>query len=337
VLHALASVAPAQWHAWIAWEMLLAGGQAAAEALLGRAAQAGAPATPAERMARALAQATAAARGGDRTAFDRAAADLRRDTGAWRSRAHEAAAVLACIDPLAEAPADPAVSAFIAGATARVPQGLDGLGAGAPDESELEAAVVVARPGSRGRRVLRAGRPLVSGCRGLPQDAAATAPSLRTDTAIAALALAGPEGLGLEAFFASVYGFGFQATRHQGVLDTLVHRMRARLRGLAVVERDPGERLTLVVERPMLLVDLRCAPPLADRVLRAVVALGAPSAQQAAAALKVPLRTVQQALQELVESGICAARREGNRVAYRIRDTIFTAITRPRWAPSATG
>ena len=67
--------------------------------------------------------------------------------------------------------------------------------------------------------------------------------------------------------------------------------------------------------------------PAADRVLRALATLGATSASGAADSLRMPLRTVQAVLQQLVAEGACTIERDGRRVAYRIEDTTFTQVT----------
>ena len=51
----------------------------------------------------------------------------------------------------------------------------------------------------------------------------------RTETGIAALALAGDAVISRDDFFRRVYGFPFVAYRHRAVLDTLCHRMRTLL------------------------------------------------------------------------------------------------------------
>ena len=164
---------------------------------------------------------------------------------------------------------------------------------------------------------------------------------MRTETGIAALALAGETGTTREVFFRSVYGFPFVAHRHQAVLDVLCHRMRNLLGDAGEVRRESGESgasgngtnapvgpsLALILKTPIVVPDMRCALPTADRVLRALATLGTTSASTAADSLRMPLRTVQAVLQQLVAEGACSIERDGRRVAYKIEDTTFTEIT----------
>ena len=84
----------------------------------------------------------------------------------------------------------------------------------------------------------------------------------------------------------------------------------------------------LVLRETIVVPDMRCILPTADRVLRALALLGATSATVAAETLHMPLRTVQAVLQELVSEGACTIERDGRRVAYKIEDTTFTQVTR---------
>jgi hypothetical protein len=141
-----------------------------------------------------------------------------------------------------------------------------------------------------------------------------------------------------------VYGFPFVAHRHQAVLDVLCMRMRGLLGDAGEIRRDlagaspasaaPDQTtsrgrpsLALSLLTPIIVPDMRCALPMADRVLRALAKLGNTSASGAADALRMPLRTVQAVLQELVAEGACSIEREGRRVSYRVEDTTFTEVT----------
>jgi hypothetical protein len=85
--------------------------------------------------------------------------------------------------------------------------------------------------------------------------------------------------------------------------------------------------IALVLREAIVVRDMRCVLPVADRVLRSLALLGASSANSAAASLRMPLRTVQAVLQQLVAEGACTIERDGRRIAYRIEDTTFTEIT----------
>jgi hypothetical protein len=140
-------------------------------------------------------------------------------------------------------------------------------------------------------------------------------------------------------FFRQVYGFPFVAQRHQTVLDVLCHRMRHLLADAGEIRRGHIEvpavggsesatttepSLALAVSAPVIVADTRCLLPTADRVLRALASRGAMSANAAAQTLRMPLRTVQAILQQLVAEGACSSERDGRRVSYRIEDTTFT-------------
>ena len=340
ILAALTRVAPPAWTGWIGWEMLLAGGEGIRKdgdsvALFD------APAMVAQRNLAAL---LAAARGGERPLFLEAATALEQSAAVWPDLLREVQSLLAALDPMREGVPEGAVP-WSRGETATIPCGLHGVGIpqGSGPETEGATAFVVASPASLGRRFLRPGLAFVPGARLLARDSAkAVAGGVRTETGIAALALAGEAGTTREVFFRSVYGFPFVAHRHQAVLDVLCHRMRNLLGDAGEVRRDSGESaaaaaasavsgspdgapvtpppqgpsLALVLKMPIVVPDMRCALPTADRVLRALATLGTTSASTAADSLRMPLRTVQAVLQQLVAEGACSIERDGRRVAY---------------------
>ncbi len=130
--------------------------------------------------------------------------------------------------------------------------------------------------------------------------------------------------------------------------------MRALLGSAGDIRRDEGEtmaateagsislsppattpRSALVLREAIVVRDMRCVLPVADRVLRSLALLGATSANSAAESLRMPLRTVQAVLQQLVAEGACTIERDGRRVAYRIEDTTFTDHPWPEGTGSA--
>jgi hypothetical protein len=317
-----AGLDPEAWRPWLAWELALCGATEQAAAQLGRRTEG--PASRACGASRALGDLLAAARAGDRPAFTATSLALRGATASGLLAA-ESEAVIAALDM--EAQASPEVEAWRCGASAAIPAGLQGLGV-ASDGDEL-VAYVVAWPGRPGRRVLRAGLALLADVARLVHPDAGDAGE-RADTGVACLLLAGPAGLPREEFFRLVYGFPFVYELHQGVLDVLVHRMRSLLPAGAAIareEKDDGPRLRLTIAAPLLVPDARCVRPIADRVLRVLAAGAGLSAQETAEALRVPLRTVQKALQRLVADGALAPERDGRRMSYRVQDTAFTRIT----------
>jgi DNA-binding transcriptional ArsR family regulator len=330
ILLALARVAPPAWRSWIAWEMVLAGGARQAAPLLDSPAPG--QDDPAARMARAALAFVAAVGAWDGAASASAGEALEAALPPWPSVAREGRCLLALLDARVPAP-DADVVAWRRGEVAQVPLGLAGLGVthDQPLGGEGTLACVHAAPGAPGIRVLRPGLPPAPTARnleGVDEDGTGGA---RTETGLAALALAGPSGLVREEFFKAVYGFAFVAGRHQEVLNVLVHRMRTRLGDAGDIDRDqPQRRLALRLRVPVVVPDGRCEISAAERVLRALAALGAVGAQQTAEALRMPLRTVQRTLQQLVADGALATRRQGAHVLYRLQDTTFTSVTGAR-------
>jgi hypothetical protein len=338
ILGALGRVAPGTWSGWIGWETLLAGGA------FSPTAAHDSPSAGAERRLREFLE---TARRGDRTAFDGAAERLQRSARVWPVLADEAAGLIAVVDP-SRAGVPEAVRAWRSGSTAAIPYGLHGIGVRESPEPQKESptAYVIAEPGTKGRRFLLPGLSLASPARMLARDSARS--GARTETGVAALALAGETGDSRDGFFRSVYGFSFVPYRHRAVLDTLCHRMRTLLGTAGEVRRNEAESgnpaetsketgantqaipmISLALRETIIVPDMRCTLPTADRVLRALALLGPSSANAAAECLRMPLRTVQALLQQLVAEGACSTERDGRRVAYRIEDTTFTEVTSP--------
>jgi hypothetical protein len=337
ILSALGRVAPATWWGWIGWETLLAGG---------KISPSGVRTEPSALAAARLRALLDAARAGERTAFAETAEEAGLAARIWPPLAHEVAALLAALDPLGQ-PVPSSMASWTRGEIATIPFGLHGVGI--PQDAEPQAdsatAYVVARPGERGRRLLLPGLGLAPPARILARDSVRS--GARTETGIAALALAGDAGDTRDGFFRSVYGFPFVAYRHRAVLDTLCHRMRALVGDAGDIRRDEADAsanpglgpatdtgrasavpsIALQLREAIVVPDMRCVLPAADRVLRALALLGATSASAAAESLRMPLRTVQAVLQQLVAEGACTIERDGRRVAYRIEDTTFTQIT----------
>jgi hypothetical protein len=338
ILAALDRVAPSTWSGWIGWECLLAGGA--------RASRDDTPDVPSVRAERPLRELLESARSGDRRRFKVAATAAIRAAQIWPALAAEVTGLLAALDPSRD-PIPSLMAGWIHGETATIPLGLHGVGIsqGEDPQSETATAYVLARPGESGRRFLVPGLALAPPARMLIRDSVRS--GARTETGIAALALAGEGGDTRDAIFRRVYGFTFVPYRHRAVLDTLCHRMRALLGSAGDVRRDEAEAsvaaeaqalalppaasttpsMTLVLREAIVVPDMRCVLPAADRVLRSLALLGATSASAAAESLRMPLRTVQAVLQQLVAEGACTIERDGRRVAYRIEDTTFTEVT----------
>ena len=329
ILSALRRAAPAFWAGWIGWEILLAGGDPAD----------GGPnfSSPSAKARDDLARLLETARDGDKAAFADASSALRRSSAIWPDMAREADAVLSTVDPagaITDATAD-----WIRGDSATIPCGLHGVGIprGVGAEIEGATAFVIASPGTPGRRFLRPGLTLATSARLLTRESAKSSTAgVRTETGVAALALAGSTGVSRQEFFRRVYGFPFVAQRHQAVLDVLCHRARQLVGTSGDVRRyssdddapgAAGPALALDLREAIIVPDMRCALPAADRVLRALATLGATTAGAASDALRMPLRTVQAVLHKLVAEGACSTEREGRHIVYRIEDTTFTQVT----------
>jgi hypothetical protein len=347
ILAALRRVAPRTWSGWIRWETLLAGGRASPASTGDERDVVAAHVieSPSAIAGQRLGDLLDAARNGDRRSFNAATEMLEQAAGIWPHLAQEVAALLAALDPERRTIPD-SMTPWCRGETATVPYGLHGVGIpqDAEPQAETATAYVVAQPGKRGRRFLFPGLPLAPRARMLARDSVKS--GARTETGIAALALAGSNGFGRDGFFRSVYGFPFVAYRHRAVLDVLCHRMRTLLGGAGEIRRDGGDAaatieataeapssgatgpsIALVLHEAIVVPDMRCVLPTADRVLRALATLGATSASAAADSLRMPLRTVQAVLQQLVAEGACTIERDGRRVAYRIEDTTFAEVT----------
>lgn len=295
ILSALLRVATRPWHRWMTWELLLAGME---------------PETPSEG-ARALLAALEHARKGEPANMRNAMAEARAEVAGFHSLAED----VSSLERLLLGSLD----AFARGEVDEVPRGLAALGVLG---GEQEAAWVLADP-ERATRVLSPGHGLATTHSRLPT---AKQRQARTETTIATLLLAGPEGADEEAFFERVYGFAF-LERHRNVRDVLYHRVRDRLGELATLERREG-RIRLVPTRAIAVPDPRCSPPPEHSLLLVLASTGFASPRQAADALGIPLRTVQDALKRLAADGACRPVKKGRKLEYHLEDTTFLEPTR---------
>jgi hypothetical protein len=329
VLTALAGSATIRWRGWVAWELLLAQGETAG--VVGAAGRAGDAAA-------ALGGALAAAQHGDRAAFGAHADTVLRTLAGCALLRDEAEVALAALDHARPAPA--VLLGWCRGDTAPFPSPLHGLGTIDPTRpaGATSRALAVAPAGVAGRRVLPIGVGLFAG--EFPRAArlpAAGAPAAgegggedegqdRTLAGIAALALAGPDGLTTGEFFARVYGFPLVAERHDGALRVLLHRMRKAVGDAGEIDSDAGQ-MALRANVPLVVPDPRCAEPAEARVVAYLAFTGAASTELAAERLHLPVRTTRAILQKLVAAGVCRAVREGRRVRYEVDDSIITRLT----------
>jgi excisionase family DNA binding protein len=152
-------------------------------------------------------------------------------------------------------------------------------------------------------------------------------PQIRTDSVIAELALAGPQGLDETSLFRNVYGFEFETARHTGVRNTLYTRVRKRMGESGNLVREDG-RIRIEVRQPFRVPDPRCSPPAEYALLNVLAKAKHMTAKEAAKMLGVPERTVQLAMQQLTEDGACRAVKVGRGLEYVLEDTTFSEPTR---------
>jgi DNA-binding transcriptional ArsR family regulator len=307
---ALRRFAAPDWRPWIDWEITLASGAAPDDAC--------GPAT-------LLARAIACARAGDRGGFATVFAELEQRARSFATLAADVARVRIAIDPTLDlAASEPAMVAWCEGRDpfAAPPFGLVGLDRRLDDEEDIGLSLVIASPARAGRRTLLLARRLAE------QDGACVLEGRagRAEGIIAALALTDAAGVAEPELFASVYGFAYVAALHRGAFDVALHRARARLESLGTIERSDG-RIRLVVHAPFVVPDPRALPATSERVLGRLARVGDIGAKELAAALGMPLRTVQDSLRVLVEDGACTTKRDGRRVVYSIEDTTFQEPT----------
>ena len=270
----------------------------------------------------------AASSDGDREGFEAGRDGARAEAARFVDMAQEAAALAAALDPALDpddCPED--VREWALGAVDETPAGLHGI-VGPPDgPADSTIAHVVCQPGRRPRRLLRVATPLLAAEGEIVRLQRTRLRRGRVDTAVAALALAGEEGLADSALFEKAYEFEFVSALHAGILDVLVHRMRARLEGAATVHRKSGT-MCLEPHGVLVLPDPRCVEHVEDRLLRVIARHGGITTRQAAQELDVSVRTAQLALRRLLASGDCVLNRDGRRVQYLVEDTTFTEPTR---------
>ncbi|MFO0727775.1 MAG: helix-turn-helix domain-containing protein [Myxococcota bacterium] len=313
ILSALYSVASAPWKPWLALELGLASG--VAPPLDPELAGAAAP--------EALIAMVRAAERADRPQYDAATAALYRALRGAAFLWPDARAAALAIDPLLAA--DEALGPWLSGAVDVPPRGLAGLAKDVGPDAAV--AWVLAMPGQAPRRLLGLGLGLarvavadrLEPSEGQPKQ-------LRTDSAVAALALAGPQGLKEEAFFQRLYGFPYEAERHQSVRDVLYLRVRKRV-AETTLERRAGV-VALLHERPLLVPDPRATPPPEMRILRVLAERKTAVAKEVAEELGIPVRTAQDALSRLAEDGALKKEKARAGLQYILEDTTFSEPTR---------
>ena len=328
ILDALARVTPRPWLGWITWELLFASSyDRAAELLEAYEMDHAAPAFPSQQALRMF----RSAQEGDHRAFEETVGFFEQSTSLWKGMADEALVVAAALSP-ARAVGAP-VAEWRKGLTDVVPGVLRGLTTPriALDGTE-QSALVVFTDGRQCCRMLSRGIGL------LPDEARAqlvtsSLSMYRVYTALAILALVGPEGLEERDLFQAVYGFPYEPTTHSAVLRTLLYRMRSETAETALIERI-DDRLVLRPLGVFLVPDPRATADLEDLILQTLAHFGGKaSAKQTASALNVPIRTVQAAFKRLIGDGACEVERTGRNIEYSLEDTTFYQPTLKRLKP----
>ncbi|MEM9188436.1 MAG: hypothetical protein AAGF12_04645 [Myxococcota bacterium] len=153
----------------------------------------------------------------------------------------------------------------------------------------------------------------------------------------ARLVIAGQEGLSSATLFESVYGFAFEESRHGNVLRTAIYRTRAALGEHAEIE-SLGGQWRVRVRSPFLWPQSEEPEDLEERILRQLTTSpDGCTARDTAAALGIPVRTVQATLRRMVDDGSCSPEKLGRRVHYVIEDTTFQSPTLPRLVALGAG
>lgn len=305
VTTALALVVPPAFREWVEWEACLAG--------------------EARRGPHGLVALVDAARDGDRDRFDQARAQLEDRFAGCAPRCGDVARFVAMLD--VRQPAPHRLEAWRGGEVSEPPWGVR-----PPHDPSRPIAFVLGHDDGRpGQRLAQAGLGLLPGVSVVETD---RHKAQRAQTALAILMGVGARGMGATALFEAIYGFAPVPVKHDGVFRVVLHRARKALgEGGSIDAVD--DRLVLRLERPMAVSDPRCRLPLSEHVL-ALVGAGrrGMSARAVARHLKLPLRTVQAVLGELVDDGVCTAERDGRRVTYVVEDTTFHEPTLHRLIPT---
>ncbi len=313
ILAALLDVATPPWRPWLSWELLFANGRLPA----GAARVHGAP--------DALARLLDGARAGDRVAYEAAAVATATAVRGVAPLVDDLRHLLGAIDPgVSPAARAPELEPFCDGRAHHPPRGLQGV---CGDAADAPLAWVLSVVGAPPRRVLAPGDGLARALGPTVGHEAIDGKHIRTDSAIALLALAGPAGLDEDDLFLRLYGFAYEPERHQSVRSVLYTRVKKRLGTAAELERAEG-RLRLGHVASLLVPDPRCTPPPELRILRWLAERRQAGARDVAASLGIPLRTAQDVLHRLAEDGALRAERHTKGLHYFLDDTTFSEPTR---------
>jgi hypothetical protein len=313
IVSALGNVATPPWRGWIAWEKILCG------------ADVDATRDDAE-LCRALSDVVRAARAGEVASFAEAAGELLTRAERFAPMFVDAQHLLAAIDPLSDLSRAPSsVRDFCRGEIHDVPRGLHGVcdvdvNEGAPH------VYVFSVPGHVSRRILAPGAGLARSAAPGIAEIRGDGRQLRTDSAVAALAVAGESGVEEGELFRQLYGFDYEPARHQSVRGVLYGRIKKRLGDAGELVRSEGR--IRIAHRGLLVVDPRSSPPPEQRILSILAERKRSGAKAVANELGIPLRTVQEALRRMRDDGVLRSEKAARGLHYILEDTTFSEPTR---------
>ncbi len=313
IAQSLRSFAPRSWRRWLDWELLVAAGDSQEQVFADG---------PEPRLLGALLSACAA---GDRPRFGELCDEFGRHAAALiREDVRRLRGVL--WPDMAAGYPDPALVRWKRGESDDIPYGLGSfsLTGTLPGGS---VALVVSESGGAYRLLDRAAPFLVA--RGAAMVGIGGEGQLRALSALAAVALAGGDGLPEAQLFRRIYGFDFDPSLHRGAFNTVLHRARAVLGGAGALRREGG-RVRLSHQGVLLIPDPRCSLGTRDRLLRLLATTPHLGARRISDRLGLPLRSVQAMLRELVDEGVCVSMRKGRAVVYVVQDTTFHEPTQAR-------
>ncbi len=315
ILAALEPHAPPAWSSWLEWEALLSGAPPSRRGVLPvvascaaviEAVATGRPEAAREATARLIAEAEAVPLRGD------------------------AESVIALLLHPDEPVSVPEFDRWRRGERADVPGGLAGLAFSTRGETALDpVARILLGPGLGAHRVPALAVSLVVARTRASVEPCAGPPRPRVDMGLATLALCSDGPIPRSTYFAKVYGYDYDAALHESMLNVHIMRMRERLGRWGDVRRSEGG-LELVAHDAFVVRDPTCSEGLAQRALRVLAYHQGLSARELAAAMKIPLRTAQRTLKQLVADGESTTAKRGRSVVYGVEDTIFSEPTRSR-------
>ncbi|MFK7987376.1 MAG: hypothetical protein AB8I08_15250 [Sandaracinaceae bacterium] len=320
IVGALVQHVPHDRQGWLDWERTMAGVY-----VPGPQPEPPASASPIDRAAHLLRRVVRAAREGRPEACRAALASLLESP--LPALGQEARGLAAVLDTRR---AEALVDAWCHGEEMETPGALSGVVHHRPEDSTDSARCYVwASPGMRGRRIAPLGlsllpQPFVQ----LPQTRARQG---RNESIVAALALAGADGLSEGELFESVFEFAYRAEQHRGSLAVTLHRARKYAERVGQVELRE-QRVWLNPTAAFVVPDPRGRDLLSDRLLCAIADRREACPADLADGLQISLRVARGRLAALQEQGSCVVERRGRQLVYRVEDTTFSDTTMLRRA-----